>query len=143
MGEEQLREAEDKTILTILELQRQTGIDVYSDDEYRRGMWMTGLPAAVEGFAPGALLNIRNWRGQPLPYVPGRTGVGHAAASGQNPGAIISGKLAPKRRITGLESAFLKQHAPGPYKITIPSPSWYLRGYIKGASDQVYPSRAH
>ena len=66
----------------------------------------------------------------------------HPAASGQNPGAVISGKLVPKRRITGRESAFLKQHAPGPYKITIPSPTGYLRGYIKGTSDQVYPSQA-
>jgi 5-methyltetrahydropteroyltriglutamate--homocysteine methyltransferase len=141
LSEEQLREAEDKAILTILELQRQTGIDVYSDGEYRRGMWITGLPAAVEGFVPGELLNVRRWR-RPLPYVPGQTGVRHAAASGQNPGAIIGGKLKPKRRITGLESAFLKQHAPGPYKITIPSPTWYLRGYIKGTSDRIYPAQA-
>lgn len=142
MNEEQLREAEDTAVLTVLELQRQTGVDVYSDGEYRRGMWITGLPAAVEGFVPGALLNVRKWRGQSLPYVPGQTGVSHAAASGQNPGAIIGGKLVPKQRITGRESAFLKQHAPGPYKITIPSPTWYLRGYIKGTSDQVYPSQA-
>ena len=139
----QLQATEDEAILNILDLQRQTGIDVYSDGEYRRGMWMTGLPAAVEGFAPGALLNIRHWRGQPLPYVPGQTGTGHAAAAGRNPGTVISGKLVPKRRITGRESAFLKQHAPGPYKITIPSPTWYLRGYIAGISDQVYPSPAH
>jgi 5-methyltetrahydropteroyltriglutamate--homocysteine methyltransferase len=142
ISDAQLQAAEDEAILTILDLQRQTGIDVYSDGEYRRGMWMTGLPAAVEGFVPGALLNIRHWRGQPLPYVPGQTGTGHAAAAGRNPGAVINGKLIPKRRITGRESAFLKQHAPGPYKITIPSPTWYLRGYIAGISDQVYPSPA-
>ena len=143
ISDAQLHEAEDEAILAILDVQRQTGIDVYSDGEYRRGMWMTGLPAAVEGFGPGALLNIRHWRGQPLPYVPGQTGTGHAAAAGRNPGAVISSKLVPKRRITGRESAFLKQHAPGPYKITIPSPTWYLRGYIAGISDQVYPSPAH
>jgi 5-methyltetrahydropteroyltriglutamate--homocysteine methyltransferase len=142
LSAEQLRAAEDQAILTILAIQHQAGVDVYSDGEYRRGMWMTGLPAAVEGFVPGALQNIRHWRGQPLPYVPGQTGTGHAAASGQNPGAVIGGTLVPKRRITGHESAFLKQHAPGPYKITIPSPTWYLRGYIPGTSDQVYPTRA-
>jgi 5-methyltetrahydropteroyltriglutamate--homocysteine methyltransferase len=105
-------------------------------------MWITGLPAAVEGFVPGEMLNIRNWRGRPLPYVPGQIGVRHAAASGQNPGAVIGGKLVPKRRITGHEATFLARHAPGPYKITIPSPTWYLRGYIKGTSDRVYPSQA-
>jgi 5-methyltetrahydropteroyltriglutamate--homocysteine methyltransferase len=142
LGEERLREVEDQAILAILEVQRQVGIDVYSDGEYRRGMWITGLPAAVEGFVPGEMLNIRNWRGRPLPYVPGQIGVRHAAASGQNPGAVIGGKLVPKRRITGHEATFLARHAPGPYKITIPSPTWYLRGYIKGTSDRVYPSQA-
>src|SRR5262249_21970068 len=64
------------------------------------------------------------------------------AAAGQNPPAIIIGKLEQTRRITGAESSFLAQHAPGPYKLTIPSPTWYLRGYIKGTSDRVYPTQA-
>ena len=137
-----LRRKEDAAILTMLDLQRQIGIDVYSDGEYRRGMWITGLPAAVEGFGPGAMLNIKNWRGRPLPYVPGQTGTRHPAAAGQNPAAVIVGKLTPKRRITGVESAFLGEHAKGPFKITIPSPAWYLRGYISGTSDRVYPTPA-
>jgi 5-methyltetrahydropteroyltriglutamate--homocysteine methyltransferase len=140
IGDVELARAEDAAILTALELQRRVGVDVYSDGEYRRGMWMTGLPAAVEGFGPGPMLNIRKWRGQPLPYIPGQTGERHAAAAGQNPAAVIVGKLAPKRRITGIESAFLKKRAPGPFKITIPSPAWYLRGYIPGTSDHIYPS---
>jgi 5-methyltetrahydropteroyltriglutamate--homocysteine methyltransferase len=41
-----------------------------------------------------------------------------------------------------VESAFLHAHAGGPYKITIPSPTWYLRGYIPGTSDRVYPTPA-
>lgn len=137
-----LRQKEDAAILTMLALERQIGIDVYSDGEYRRGMWITGLPAAVDGFGPGAMLNIRNWRGRPLPYVPGQTGTRHPAAAGQNPAAVIVGKLTPKRRITGVESAFLGEHAKGPFKITIPSPAWYLRGYISGTSDRVYPTPA-
>lgn len=142
IGDAELREQEDRAILTILELQRQVGLDVYSDGEYRRGMWITGLPAAVEGFGPGAMLNIRHWRGRPLPYVPGQTGTRHAAAAGQNPAAVITGKLTSKHRITGVESAFLGRHARGPFKITIPSPAWYLRGYIPGTSDRVYPTPA-
>jgi len=142
IGDDQLREAEDRAILKILDLQREVGVDVYSDGEYRRGMWITGLPAAVDGFGPGEMLNIRTWRGRPLPYVPGQTGTRHAAAAGQNPAAVITGKLTSKRRITGVESSFLRTHAPGPYKITIPSPTWYLRGYIKGTSDRVYPTQA-
>jgi methionine synthase II (cobalamin-independent) len=140
--EPDLRAAEDRAILAVLDLQRQAGLDVYSDGEYRRGMWITGLPAAVDGFGPGAMLNIRTWRGEALPYVPGQTGTRHVAAAGQNPPAVIVGKLAARRRITAVESAFLREHAPGPYKITIPSPTWYLRGYIPGTSDRVYPTSA-
>jgi 5-methyltetrahydropteroyltriglutamate--homocysteine methyltransferase len=142
IGDAELREREDGAVLAILDLQREVGVDVYSDGEYRRGMWITGLPAAVDGFGAGAMLNIRNWRGRPLPYVPGQTGARHAAAAGQNPPAVIAGKLLPRRRITGIESAFLGRHAGGPFKITIPSPAWYLRGYIPGTSDQVYPTAA-
>ena len=130
-----LRAVEERAIRAILDVQRQVGVDVYSDGEYRRAMWLTGLPAAVDGFGAGAMLNIRRWRGRALPYAPGETGVRHAAAAGQNPPAVIVGKLVPRRRVTGIESAFLRAHAPGPYKITIPSPTWYLRGYIKGTSD--------
>jgi 5-methyltetrahydropteroyltriglutamate--homocysteine methyltransferase len=142
LGEAELRAAEDEAILAVLDVQQRAGLDVYSDGEYRRGMWITGLPAAVDGFGPGAMLNIRSWRGRALPYVPGQTGTRHAAAAGQNPPAVIVDRLRPRRRITGVESAFLQAHAGGPYKITIPSPTWYLRGYIPGTSDRVYPTPA-
>jgi len=135
-----LRQKENAAILAMLALEQEVGLDVYSDGEYRRGMWITGLPAAVDGFGPGEMLNIRKWRGRPLPDVPGQTGTRHPAAAGQNPPAVIVGKLTPKRRITGAESAFLTQHAKGPFKITIPSPAWYLRGFIPGTSDRVYPT---
>jgi len=140
--ESDLRAAEDRAILAVLNLQRQAGLDVYSDGEYRRGMWITGLPGAVDGFGPGAMLNIRTWRGKALPYIPGQTGTRHGAAAGQNPPAVIVGKLTARRRITGAESAFLREHAPGAYKITIPSPTWYLRGYVPGTSDRTYPTPA-
>jgi 5-methyltetrahydropteroyltriglutamate--homocysteine methyltransferase len=142
LGDAELRDAEDRAILAVLDLQRRAGLDVYSDGEYRRGMWITGLPAAVDGFSAGEMLNIRRWRGRALPYVPGQTGTRHAAAAGQNPPAVITGKLTRRRRITGTESAFLRQHAGGPFKITIPSPAWYLRGYIPGTSDRAYPTAA-
>ena len=142
ISESDLRIAEDRAILAVLDLQRQVGLDVYSDGEYRRGMWITGLPAAVDGFGPGAMLNIRTWRGKTLPYVPGQTGSRHVAAAGQNPPAVIVGKLTARRRITGVESAFVREHAPGAYKITIPSPTWYLRGYVPGTSDRTYPTPA-
>src|SRR5207244_3829113 len=55
---------------------------------------------------------------------------------------IVAGKLAQRRRLTAHESAFLKAHAPGPFKITIPSPSVFMTQSFKpGVTDQFYPSR--
>jgi 5-methyltetrahydropteroyltriglutamate--homocysteine methyltransferase len=46
------------------------------------------------------------------------------------------------RRLTGHESGFLKEHAPGPFKITMPSASYVAsRAYSPEASDPVYGSR--
>ncbi len=45
---EQLRQAEDRAILDALEMQKQVGIDVFSDGEYRRADFMRGLIEAVE-----------------------------------------------------------------------------------------------
>ena len=140
LAEAALRDAEDRAILAALALQREAGLDVYSDGEYRRHMWITGLPAAVDGFGAGAMLNIRGWRRGVQPSAPTRTA--GAGGVGQDPPAVIVGKLTPRRRITGIESAFLRDHAGGPFKITIPSPTWYLRGYIPGTSDRVYPTPA-
>ena len=56
---------------------------------------------------------------------------------------MAGAKIRQTRRITGEECAFLKQHAPGPFKITMPSPlSIAASGYQAGITDQVYPDRA-
>src|SRR5438874_2381632 len=49
---DQLREAEDKAILQALEMQRQAGIDIYTDGEYRRGIWYAPLHESIEGLLP-------------------------------------------------------------------------------------------
>ena len=36
---DQLREIEDRAILDVLELQKQVGVDIFSDGEFRRGGW--------------------------------------------------------------------------------------------------------
>ena len=136
LPEEELRGLEDRAILATLEMQQQAGIDIYTDGEYRRAMWLTGLPAAVEGFVRAAVPLIDQWH-EPETGAPERLRLSRASTS---QGWAIGGKLRPKRRITGLESSFLREHAPGPYKITIPSPTWFLRGYQRGLSEQAYPT---
>jgi 5-methyltetrahydropteroyltriglutamate--homocysteine methyltransferase len=144
-------------VLRVLELQRQAGIDVFTDGEYRRGGWTGGLPQAVEGFVEPAEPDRQSpiamrWRGEHLDLLRGQ---GRAAPAGTvEPSdalaragmaaftGVIAAKLRSTGRIYGQDSAFLKQHAPGPFKITITSPTWYLRQYRRGISDRVYPTPA-
>ena len=50
---ERLREIEDREILKVLDMQKQVGIDVVSDGEYRRGGWASDFQDAVDGYVPG------------------------------------------------------------------------------------------
>jgi 5-methyltetrahydropteroyltriglutamate--homocysteine methyltransferase len=125
---ETLRAAEDRAIIDALALQREVGIDVYTDGELRRSSWQSDLAEAVEGFVPEHI--TRQWRG------PG----GGAEASR----ALVAGaRLRQTRRLTGHESGFLRAHSPGPFKITMPSPSVFaLASFRPGITDRFYPTRA-
>jgi len=81
---------------------------VFSDGEYRRADFMRGLIEAVEGFVaatPAAL----EWHSS--------SGVERET----RPGVAVGGKLRPRGRLAAHEAQFLTRHAPGPFKITIPS----------------------
>ena len=49
---EELRQVEDTAILAALELQREAGLEVFTDGEFRRGSFLTSFAESVEGFAP-------------------------------------------------------------------------------------------
>src|SRR5439155_24569720 len=116
-----------EAILEALEMQRRAGMEVFVDGEFRRHAWQTDMADAVEGFVEESLPIA--WRGP---------GTGPEPSSAR----IVAGKLAQRRRLTAHESAFLKAHAPGPFKITIPSPSVFMTQSFKpGVTDQFYPSR--
>jgi len=60
----------------------------------------------------------------------------------QQAGRVIGEKIKQVRRLTGHEAPFLSQHASGPYKITMPAPSYVVaRGFKPGVSTQIYPTR--
>jgi methionine synthase II (cobalamin-independent) len=130
----ELRAIEDTAILQILEVQKEVGIDVFSDGEFRRGGWSGDFVDAVEGFVDGApAVSVFN------------TARGNNPA--QQPGGpsrrIIGHKLRQKHRLTEHEAGFLKQHAPGPCKMTMPAASYVLaRGYRPDITDAAYGSRA-
>src|SRR5919204_108361 len=68
----------------------------------------------------------------------------HAAAAEIGFGEqVVGAKLRQIRRLTAHESGFLRQHAPGPFKITIPGAmSRALGGYKPGVTDKFYPTPA-
>jgi len=123
-----LRAAEDRAILDVLALQREVGLDVFMDGEMRRRSWLSDMAEAVEGFVGHR--SVLHWRG------PGG-GPEHTTAR------MVGGTLRPTRHLTEYELPFLKQHAPGPIKMTIPAPSNFMVvGYKQGVSDRAYPTRS-
>jgi 5-methyltetrahydropteroyltriglutamate--homocysteine methyltransferase len=54
---------------------------------------------------------------------------------------VVVAKIRQKKRLTAHEVAFLKQHAPGNIKMTLPTPNQFPAiAYKKGLSDQAYGS---
>jgi hypothetical protein len=49
---EHLREVEDAAVLKALELQREAGISVFTEGEYRRAGWSAAVRESVEGLVP-------------------------------------------------------------------------------------------
>jgi methionine synthase II (cobalamin-independent) len=139
---EQLREAEDAAVRQALELQRQAGISVFTDGEYRRPAWSAAIRQAVEGLVPDTVQpTIRllgAWQGP-------NSELANAALTspaGARP-MVVGGKLRQVRRIAGTDAAFLREHAPGPWKITMPGPlSAAGQLYKPGLSEAFYPTRA-
>ena len=120
-----LRAEEDRAILDALRRQSDCGLDVYVDGEFRRVGFMTGFVEAVQGFvlAEDAPMPWRGAADEPTPW---------------RSSSIVAGT----RRIAGTEAAFLREHAPGPFKITLPSPLLFaLTAYRSGVTDASYPTR--
>jgi 5-methyltetrahydropteroyltriglutamate--homocysteine methyltransferase len=125
---EELREREDAAILEVLRRQNDVGLGIFSDGELRRGSWITDMAEAVDGFVGQS--RIVEWHGP---------GGGPAASTSQ----VVGARLRPRRRLTGEESTFLRGHAPGPAKMTLPAPSnFYVVSWKAGVTDAAYGSRS-
>jgi len=128
LSQDALREQEDAAITAALERQKQAGLEVFTDGEFRRGSWITDMAEAVEGFVRQS--RTIEWRG------PG----GGAEPSTSS---VVGGRLKARRRLTGEQTAFLKSHAPGRIKMTLPAPSnFWVVSWKAGVSDQAYASRS-
>ena len=124
---EDLRKAEDEAILQALHWQKEAGIDVFTDGEMRRDAWQTNIMQAVEGFEPD------------YPIREMKLDDGRAVSIELHSKAVIN-KLRRVRRIVETDAVFMKQHSPGPFKITMPSPSMVARGGFSPERTQGYRS---
>ncbi|HEX8966738.1 MAG TPA: cobalamin-independent methionine synthase II family protein [Chloroflexota bacterium] len=140
LSADQLREAEDAAVLKALDLQRQVGIDVYSGGEYRRAAWSSIVRDAVDGLVPSETSPIAGLLGQwQGPHGPLAT----ASMSFASVGGMVAGaRLKLVRRLVGDDAAFLREHAPGPWKMTLPGALSVAGQLFKsGVTEPYYPTR--
>jgi 5-methyltetrahydropteroyltriglutamate--homocysteine methyltransferase len=133
MDEKQVREIEDRSILKALKMQKAAGVQIFTDGEYRRDIFTADITKAMDGLVPGRPVVKFEWRGK-----------GKELAEQSKEGNlqyIVGGKLRKKGRFTPNEAPFLKQHAPGPFKVCTPAAMQHaISRYRPGVSDKFYPA---
>ncbi len=127
---EEIHALEDRQILRILQRQKDLGFEIFTDGELRRTNFMSDITEAVEGFDLGDAVQ-RSWtddaKAAPQP----------AAVSSIT--GIVTSTLKQRQPFTGRELPFLREHAPGPIKITLPSATQFPAISFKyGITDAVY-----
>jgi 5-methyltetrahydropteroyltriglutamate--homocysteine methyltransferase len=124
-----LRVVEDDAIVVSLARQREVGLPVLSDGEFRRASWITEMAASVHGFVEHS--RIVNWHG-----------IGGGPEESTSKG--VGEQLVPWKRIAADEASYLAAHSAGErWKVALPAPSnFYLMGWKVGITDAVYADRA-
>ncbi len=128
---EQLREIEDRHILRVLARQRDAGLTIFTDGEFRRAGFMSDFHDSVGGLNVDDAVS-RTWKGAATP-----------AGKMASLAGIVTSKLRQKRRWVSGQVEFLKQHSPGDIKITLPTANQFPAiAYKKGISEQAYATRS-
>jgi 5-methyltetrahydropteroyltriglutamate--homocysteine methyltransferase len=118
---------EDRHIARVLDKQKEIGLDVLTDGEFRRSNFMSDFTDAVEGFDFGDSVQ-RKWNEQRSTEAP------VSRISG-----IVTSVLRQRQPLTGGELPFLLEHAPSPIKVTLPSATQFPAISFKyGITDAVY-----
>ena len=127
---DQLRAEEDAAIVQVLDGQQRVGLEIFTDGEFRRASWITDMASAVSGFLPQS--RTIEWHS-----------IGGDLQTEASTSSVVGGRLAPRERLTSAQTAFLKEHAPGRVKMTLPAPSnFWVVSWKAGVSDQAYGSRS-
>ena len=125
---DELHAEEDCAVLAAIALQRDAGMGIFSDGEMRRDAYTTVFSQAVDGFD-------RDYRVNQFTQDDG------TVITRQTHIKTVSGELTQRERLTEVDARFLRDQAPGPFKITLPSACYLTpKSYREGATDKVYAS---
>ena len=127
---EQLREIQDRHIIRALSRQKDLGLKIFTDGEFRRRGFMSDFFEAVEGFDATAEVR-RAWQGAA------------SAMPSRRIGGVVVRKIRQIRRLARHETDFLRQHSPGDIKMTLPGANQFPAiAYKTGMSDAAYGSHS-
>ncbi len=128
----QLEALEDKQIQRVLQRQKELGLKIYTDGEFRRRNFMSDFSDSVTGLDEDDTVP-RSWQAG---------GSGASTQPASVPGIVV-GKIKQTKRLTRHEVDFMKQHSPGDIKITLPTANQFPAiHYKKGITDKVYPTHS-
>jgi 5-methyltetrahydropteroyltriglutamate--homocysteine methyltransferase len=131
---QQLTALEDRHILRALTLQKEAGLRIFTDGEFRRNGFMGDFYDSVEGLDQKADI-ARAWKGAAT-APSGIVGKGVIAG-------VVTEKIRQTKRLTKHEIDFLKRHSPGDIKMTLPTANQFPAiVYKKGMSEKAYATRS-
>ncbi len=139
---EQLNEIADKWALEAIKVQKEAGVSIFTDGEYRRSWWAGAMKDSLDGLIPdpepappSGSVATGHWKG-------GSSEIARETLAEMTQGSwVAAAKLTKARSLVGDEAAFLKKNAPGNFKVTLAAVSGRASGWYKpGITDKFYPT---
>lgn len=127
-GADELHRLEDEAIAAVVERQIELGLDVVTDGEFRRYMFLNSFWDAVRGFSTeDNPVEFRNDRGDPV--------VWHVHK--------VVDRLEKVDNPVSREAGFMSEITDHPFKVTLPAGSIFSNPYTwkPGVNDHVYSTR--
>jgi len=129
----QLKALEDRNILQVLGRQKDLGLKIFTDGEFRRSGFMGNFYDSIEGLDTGRTVERKWKRGEDDDDKRGATAIPLLG--------IVVEPIKQTRRLAKDELDFLTEHSPGDIKMTLPTANQFPAiMYKKGISESAYPT---
>jgi 5-methyltetrahydropteroyltriglutamate--homocysteine methyltransferase len=128
-----LKTIEDQHILQVLARQKELGLEIFTDGEFRRSGFMGDFYDSIEGLDTGGTVD-RKWKKR-------EDGDGKKAAAAIPLLGVVVEPIKQTKRLAKDELDFLKLHSPGDIKMTLPTANQFPAiMYKQGISESAYPT---